>query len=80
MSLYDALKAEADARDAALWREHGARLSMIPPTRLFALADWLDIIDRERGTIGRNEVQTDLREWAKMLVAAREAAGKEDGR
>lgn len=74
--LPDPEQQKADARDAALWRKWWPSLSKIKPWKLFALADWIDIIDRERGERG-DEVQTDLREWATMLVAAREAAGKE---
>ena len=70
MSLYDALKAEADARDAALWREHGARLMEALDVAIHRLHY---VVDPFTGDSNDNSG------LHATLAAAREAAGKEDG-
>ena len=66
MSMYDALKAEADARDAALWREWWPRLER-------AIAQAVHPCERCGLVVIADQLRT-------AIAAAREAAGKEDGR
>jgi hypothetical protein len=72
-------KAERDAYRAASSVKGGftcrlidhleAALEALPaPVKLDDLADWLDIIDGERGSSG-DEVQRDLRLWAEQARA-----------
>ena len=50
-------------------------LAALPdPTKLDLLADWLDLDDVRRNRAGYDDVQTDLRCWAKLARAAIEGA------
>jgi hypothetical protein len=57
--------AAATGRNQEMINQLLAALSVIPADRLELLANWLDVVDAERGD-GGTEVQADLREMARL--------------